>query len=153
MADLVTAEIITGILESDSATKQALGQKLATHLRFEKGPSGRDDGIDGIAVLGTNRVLFQVKLRSAPIGADEAKIFWADLLRHRTTAGVYLAGRSYSEEFRRVSGDLDSILRNLGCEVCCFLLTLEDVFDKTDQLRLAAQVLPPLAHVDRALRT
>jgi hypothetical protein len=69
------------------------------------------------------------------------------------TAGVYLAGRGYSEEFRRVSQDLESILRGLGRPITCFLLALEDVFDKTDNLRKAAQVLPPLAHLQQALTT
>jgi hypothetical protein len=75
MPDLTTAEIITGILDCDSATKQALGQRLATHLRFTQGVAGRDDGIDGTAVFGLHRVLFQAKLRGTLIGPDEAKIF------------------------------------------------------------------------------
>jgi hypothetical protein len=112
--DFTTSQIVTGILECDALTKQQLGQRLARHLGLQEGSSGRDDGIDGIAVVGVRRVLFQCKLRRTPIEADDAKIFWADLVRHRMTAGIYLAGRAFTEGFYSVSQQLDTILRDLA---------------------------------------
>src|SRR4051794_23901112 len=108
--DLNTTRIVQGILECDNATKQELGQRLARHLGLQEGPRGRDDGIDGIANLGAVRVLFQSKLRKDLLGPDEAKIFWADLIRHGMSAGVYLAGMGYSVEFRRVSQQVSDAL-------------------------------------------
>jgi hypothetical protein len=139
-----TAHIVTGILECDEATKQELGQRLARHLRLQEGPRGRDDGIDGIATSGSVRVLFQSKLRKDLLGPDEAKIFWADLIRHSMSAGIYLAGVGYSEQFRRVSQQMRDALRSLGREVRVHLLTLHDLLDRNEIMQAAAADLPPI---------
>jgi hypothetical protein len=142
--DRITIQIVTGILECDNATKQELGQRLARHLRLKQGPGGRDDGIDGRAEFGSVRVLFQSKLRKDFLGPDEAKIFWADLIRHGMNAGIYLAGMGYSEEFRSMSQQINVALRSLGREVRVHLLTLHDILDRTEVMQGAAADLPPV---------
>jgi hypothetical protein len=152
VGDLITSRIVTGILECDPVTKQELGQRLARHLGLREGRAGPDGGIDGIAVVGDRRVLFQCKLERRPIGVDDAKIFWADLVRHGMTAGIYLAGQGYTEEFRSVIQKLVTILQDWGHPVEYCLLTLEDIFEKTPSMHRAVRLLPPLATLDQAMK-
>jgi hypothetical protein len=152
VADLITSRIVTGILECDPVTKQELGQRLARHLGLREGCAGPDGGIDGIAAVGDKRVLFQCKLERKPIGADYAKIFWADLVRHGMTAGIYLAGQGYTEEFRSVIQQLATILQGWGHPIEYCLLTLEDVFERTPRMLDAVRLLPPLASLDQAMK-
>jgi hypothetical protein len=147
MPDFYTEQIITGILECEAATKQQLGQRLARHLHLEAGPAGKDDGIDGKAIHGTFRVLFQAKLRREEIGPDEAKIFWADIIRHRMNAGIYLAGIGFTTEFRRVSIQMEESLRSVGYVASVHFMALCDIIEQTQAFHLAKTVLPELSDV------
>jgi hypothetical protein len=152
VASYITSHIVTGILECDSQTKQKLGIRMATHLHLEGGNLGPDDGIDGFATFAEHRLMFQCKLyKNERLGPDHAKIFWADLVRHRMTAGIYLAGFGYTDGFRIVSKQMDEAMRDLGRPISCFLLTLADIFDKTEVLREATCLLPPIASLDQAV--
>jgi hypothetical protein len=125
---------------------------MAAHLHLQQGSAGPDGGIDGIATYGENRIMFQCKLRNDRIGPDDAKVFWADLIRHGMTGGIYLAGLDYTDGFRAVSKQMEEdALRDLGRSIPCFLLTLADIFDKTELLRHAAHLLPPIASLKSSL--
>ena len=96
--------------------------------------------------------MFQCKLyKNDRMGPDHAKIFWADLIRHQMTGGIYLAGLGYTDGFRGVSQQLGEVLRELGRPICCFLLTLADILDETAMLHEAARLLPPIASLGAVL--
>lgn len=74
MASFITSHIVAGILECDPQAKQALGTRMATHLRLQGGSPGRDGGIDGFVAFGQDQIMFQCKLENETLGADKGEV-------------------------------------------------------------------------------
>ncbi len=132
--------LVRGLLSSDNATKQQLGQRFAAHLELTPGPLGPDDGVDGSALVQGRMIHFQSKLRSTPLDKDVARLYYSDVKYHRATVSVMLAGLGYKQTFQ------ERLFGHPHLEaVRIHLLTLEDVFRETPAYRLAMADMPALA--------
>jgi hypothetical protein len=150
MNELTIDQIIDGILECDTETKQRLGQVLARHLRLESGPAGPDGGIDGYRDGPQGFVVFQSKLESKTIGAEKADQFFGMIHRKNADVGIYLAGRGYTEAFEN---NLNASLQSKRSQnpPTVHLLTLRDILSKSPKLMKAIDSLPELEDADKVI--
>ncbi|MEB3339004.1 MAG: hypothetical protein VKJ46_16150, partial [Leptolyngbyaceae bacterium] len=91
--------LVTGIVYADNTTKQALGRRFATYLGLNPGPSGQDEGSDGVGEVDGHRIYFQSKLERNPLDASRAAEFYGNLGLHQADIGVILAGVGYTDGF------------------------------------------------------
>lgn len=144
--------LIQGILSADSTTKQELGRRFAYVLGLTPGPPGPDGGMDGYGSVNGSQIYFQSKLKSSKLGAEEAGIFYSNLLRHQADIGILLAGAGYTASTPSLpdAGFQNRLLEFPNLENSrIHLLSLRDVFEETPQWDSAVQDLPPLRQLTR----
>jgi hypothetical protein len=142
-----TYYLIKGILQAENDSKQRLGQKFAESLRLKPGPSGPDDGVDGSTCLLGRRIHFQSKLSANFLSKDEARKYYSDIKYHMADISIMLAGVGYKETFLdRLFGhpDINSVVIHL--------LTLQDLFERSNKFQNALKDLPTLENLDNILR-
>lgn len=140
--DPTTYYLIKGILQTENDSKQRLGQRFADCLRLIPGPEGPDDGVDGSTHFAGRKIHFQSKLSRKPLDKDEARKYYSDIKYHRADVSIMLSGVGYKETFiERLYGhpDIESVVIHL--------LTLQDLFEKTEAFQNALGDLPPLENL------
>ncbi|MCD8488241.1 MAG: restriction endonuclease [Desertifilum sp.] len=143
-----TYYLIKGILLAENDSKQRLGQRFADCLRLKPGPEGPDDGIDGSTDFNGKKIHFQCKLSRKPLDKDEARKYYSDVKYHRADVSIMLSGVGYKETFiERLYGhpDIESVVIHL--------LTLQDVFEKTEAFQNALKDMPPLEKLEIVAKT
>ncbi|MFC3469048.1 hypothetical protein ACFOHT_04145 [Massilia oculi] len=131
--------MVDGVVGGTNATKQIIGQRLASHLSFIPGPRGKDGSVDG-AITDSKDVLiahFQSKLSADLIGVDEAKMLHSDLLRLKPKLCIYIAGIGYQDSFARLLRGQPEL-----SSTDIHLLDLNDVFSQTAAYLAALAVIP-----------
>lgn len=145
--------VIEGFVSADSATKQEQGRRFAYVLGLTPGPSGADGGIDGYGVVDGSKIYFQSKLKSSKLGAEEAGIFYSNLVLHQADIGILLAGVGYTAATPSLpnAGFQNRLLEFPNLEnYRIHLLSLRDIlFEDTPQWDRAVQDLPPLRELTR----
>lgn len=143
MSEYIAYNLALGILETTPQRKQELGRMLSKLLGFHPGPLGPDGGIDGVLFDESDRlVYFQCKLSHLALDTNHAKLLYADILYHRATIAVMLAGKGYKDTFgQRLFGHPH--LENVNIH----LLTLVDVLAQTDKFQAAVKGLPQLENL------
>ena len=139
--------LIEGILQASNETKQKLGQKFALYLNLIPGPDGPDDGVDGYGYFEGKRIHFQSKLKSEALDINEARMYYSDIKYNQANISVMISGRGYKETFKqRLFGhpDIDKVVIHL--------LTLQDVFEKSERFWRAVADLPSLRGLNRIVQ-
>lgn len=147
-SDPTTYYLIKGILEAENDSKQKLGQRFADCLQLTPGPGGSDDGIDGSTFFEGKKIHFQSKLSRKPLDKDEARKYYSDIKYHRADVSIILSGVGYKETFtERLYGhpDIDVVVIHL--------LTLQDLFEKTEAFNNALKDLPPLEKLEGIVKS
>lgn len=145
--------VIEGFLSADSATKQERGRRFAYVLGLTPGPAGADGGIDGYGVVDGSKIYFQSKLKRSKLGAEEAGIFYSNLVLHQSDIGILLAGGGYTGSTPSFpnAGFQNRLLEFPNLEnYRIHLLSLRDIlFEETPEWDSAVQDLPPLRQLTR----
>lgn len=137
----IAYNLALGIVNISSKRKQEIGRAFAEILGFYPGPLGADGGIDGVIFQEDKRLVhFQCKLSQQELDVEQAKLLYADIMYHRASISIMLAGLGYKDTFKK----------RLFChphleEVTIHLLSLVDVLAKTENYFLAVQTLPKLS--------
>ncbi|MGC9526802.1 MAG: restriction endonuclease [Limnospira sp.] len=143
-----TYYLVKGILEAENDSKQRLGQRFADCFHLTPGPLGPDDGVDGWTYFEGKKIHFQSKLSRKPLDKDEARKYYSDIKYHRADVSIMLSGMGYKEGFKeRLYGhpDIDSVVIHL--------LSLQDLFEKTEKFKNALKDLPPLEKLEGILKS
>jgi hypothetical protein len=143
-----TYYLIKGILRAENISKQRLGQRFAECLRLTPGPSGPDDGVDSSTIFLGKKIHFQSKLSTMPLSKDNAREYYSDIKYHMADISIMLAGIGYKETFlERLFGhpDINSVIIHL--------LTLQDLFERSNKFQNALKDLPTLENLDNILRS
>ncbi len=145
--DPTTYYLVAGILQSENDSKQRLGQKFAECLQLTPGPLGPDDGVDGSTYFEGKKIHFQSKLSKKPLDRDEARKYYSDINYHKADVSIILSGNGYKETFiERLYGHKDIEL------IIIHLLTLQDLFEKTEVFQNALKSLPTLEKLEVILK-
>jgi len=145
--------IISSKTRAGSAAKQRAGQAYAKMLGLTPGKAGRDDLIDGYGTVGDRSIYFQCKLSQDPLGAKYADGFYAGLEKHEAQIGIMLAGVGYIE--RGNLGFLPRLKSYPRIKQGIFiyhLLSLEDIYTKSDKFLSALPDIPMLNIISDELR-
>ena len=137
--DPITYYLVRGILQSENDSKQRLGQRFADCLGLTPGPEGPDDGVDGSTYFEGKKIHFQSKLSRKPLDKDEARKYYSDINYHEADVSIMLSGNGYKDTFIQHLYGHQNIER-----VIIHLLTLQDLFEKTEVFQNALKDLPPL---------
>ena len=145
----VAHHLALGVVSLSTGRKQELGQRIAEALGFEPGPRGPDGGVDGALRTEDGRLAhFSSKLSAGTLDVNQAKLLYADILWHRASVSVIVAGAGYKGTFTawlREAPYLD--------DVPVHALTLVDVLARTESFEAARADLPlleRLAEIDWA---
>ncbi|MGL4499882.1 MAG: restriction endonuclease [Planktothrix sp.] len=145
--------VIEGFVSADSATKQEQGRRFAYVLGLTPGPAGADGGIDGYGVVDGSKIYFQSKLKSSRLGAEDAGIFYSNLVRHQADIGILLAGVGYTASTPSLpnAGFQNRLLEFPNIEnYRIHLLSLRDILLRdTPQWDRAVDDLPPVRQLTR----
>lgn len=146
MTDFLAIEaLVNGIIYADTTLKGELGRRFALYLGLTPGEIGNDGGCDGIGDLDGKRIYFQSKLERNRLDASRAAEFYGNLGLHQAQIGVMLSGAGYTPGFaQRLEKD-----PNLNQRFTIHLLSLRDLFEKTEALQQATQSLPPLRNLSK----
>jgi hypothetical protein len=141
--DPITYYLVTGILKSENSSKQRLGQRFADCLRLTPGPEGPDDGVDGSTYFEGKKIHFQSKLSRKALDKDEARKYYSDINYHGADISIMLSGNGYKDTF------VERLYGHQNVErVVIHLLTLQDLFEKTEVFQNALKDLPPLEKLE-----
>jgi hypothetical protein len=132
--------LVQGIVLSNSATKQELGQRFASFLGLQPGPRGPDDGIDGWLERNGKKIHFQCKLSAKELGKVEAHKYYAELRHLQPDVTIMLAGVGYKKTFVDRLFSYSDVKREQT-----HLLTLRDLFAENADYQRALNELPLLA--------
>ncbi|WOG28878.1 hypothetical protein [Endozoicomonas sp. 8E] len=130
------------IVSLDSRGKQEIGRRFAYRLGFTPGPLGPDDGIDGEFLYNGLFCHFQSKMSRTPLDKDEARKYYSDIKAHKAEWSIMLSGFGFKDTFYSRLDMHDDLQRDK-----IYLLTLVDVFTKSELFLQAANNIPPLFNI------
>jgi hypothetical protein len=137
--------IINSKTRASPEAKQRAGQAYAKMLGLTPGPGGADGLVDGYGRIGDRSIYFQCKLSQHPLGAEFADNFYAGLKKSEAQIGIILAGVGYIDRENR--GFLVRLKSYPEIQQGLFiyhLLSLEDIYTRSEKFLAASQDLPQL---------
>lgn len=140
--------IISSKTRANPAAKQRAGQAYAKQLGLTPGPGGRDGLVDGSGWVNERFIYFQSKLSQHPLGAQYADQFYCGLERVEAQIGIMLAGVGYinrnNDGFMARLKGYPRIRRGI---FVYHLLSLEDIYTRSEKFLLALEDLPQLESI------
>lgn len=140
--------IINSRTRMNATAKQRAGQAYAKQLGLTPGPGGGDGLVDGLGWVDNRFIYFQCKLSQHHLGAEYADQFYSGLEKVEADIGIMLSGVGYiNQKNKGFVARLESYPRIRRGIFVYHLLSLEDIYTRSEKFLLALEDLPQLESI------